>query len=115
MRSHWRANLSLLLPVALLLTLTPLVYANPPDPAWVLGFWDDKDFDDVVGHITSAAALLQVPATCEHRVPRPQGLTSAAAEPQASGLSVPRPPSCPRGPPNPLVQRRVDLAALRGA
>ena len=97
MRSYWRANLPLLLLVALLLTLTLLAYANPPDPAWVLGFWDDKDFDDVVGHITSAAALLQAPVTCEHRVPRPQGLTSG--EPEASGLSVPRPPSCPRGPP----------------
>src|SRR5215813_220309 len=69
MRSHWRANLPLLLPVALLLTLTPLAYANPPDPARVLGFWNDKDFDDVVGYITSAAALLQASITCEHRVP----------------------------------------------
>src|SRR5215813_6340009 len=96
MRSHWRANLPPLLLVALLLTL--LAYVNPPDPAWVLGFWDDKDFDDVVGHITSTTALLQAPVTCEHRVPRPQGLTSA--EPEASVLSMTKTSTCPRGPPN---------------
>src|SRR5215471_14598939 len=97
MRSHWRANLPLLLPVALLLALTPLAYANPPDPVWVLGFWDAEDFDDVVGHITSSTALLPVPVTCEHRAPHPQGLRSAGL--RASGLSVERPPSRPRGPP----------------
>src|SRR5438093_13341003 len=47
--------------VASTLTLTPLAYADPPDPTWVTGFWDDDDFDDVVGYITSAAGWLPAP------------------------------------------------------
>jgi hypothetical protein len=35
--------------VASILTLTPLAYADPPDPTWVTGFWDDDDFDNVWG------------------------------------------------------------------
>ena len=45
--------------VASILTLTPLAYADPPDPTWVSGFWDDDDFDNVVGYITSAAGAMR--------------------------------------------------------
>ena len=50
-----------LLLVALILTLTTLAYASPPDPTESLAFFDDNDFDEVVGYITSAAGLVQGP------------------------------------------------------
>jgi hypothetical protein len=30
-----------------------LAYADPPDPTWIAGFWDDADYDDVIVRITS--------------------------------------------------------------
>ena len=83
--------------VASILTLTPLAYADPPDPTWVTGFWDDDDFDDVVGYITSAAGWLPAPLACDFRpaepptVPRPVAFQAA--------VSAPRPTSRPRAPP----------------
>lgn len=83
--------------VASILTLTPLAYADPPDPTWVTGFWDDDDFDDVVGYITSAAGWVPAPAACDLRpvelpsVPRPIAFEAA--------VSAPRPASRPRAPP----------------
>ena len=58
-----RASLNglVLVLVAFILTLTPLAYASPPDPTWQLGFFDDDDFDEVVGYITSAAGLADGP------------------------------------------------------
>jgi hypothetical protein len=56
--------------VASIVTLTPLAYADPPDPAWQLGFFDDDDFDEVVGYITSAAGLVEAPVVrCLRPVP----------------------------------------------
>ena len=46
-----------LLLVALILGLTPLAYADPPDPTWIGGYWDDDDFDNVVVFIASACAI----------------------------------------------------------
>ena len=97
MRSHRWATLPIFLLAALLLTLTPLAYADPPDPTWVLGFWDDDDFDDVAGYITSATALLQAPVICELHIPCPEVMNSAVFETFA--LSVSRPASTPRAPP----------------
>jgi len=97
MRRSWWAKLPLLLLAALLFTLTPLAYVDPPDPTWVLGFWDDDDFDDVVGLITSAAALLQIPVACELHIPCPEVLKPARF--QASFPTVPRPTPSPRAPP----------------
>jgi hypothetical protein len=59
-----------LLFIACLLTLTPLAYASPPDPTWQLGFFDDDDFDEVVGYITSATGLAEGPVVrCLRPVP----------------------------------------------
>jgi hypothetical protein len=83
--------------VALMLTMTPLAYADPPDPTWVVGFWDDDDFDDVVGYITSATGWLPAPVACDFRpveLPAvPQPLVFQAA------VSAPRSTSSPRAPP----------------
>ena len=46
-----------LLVVALVLGLTPAAYADPPDPTWIGGYWDDDDFDTVVVFIASAFAI----------------------------------------------------------
>jgi hypothetical protein len=43
--------------VALMLTLTGVAYATPPDPSWIPGLYDDDDFDNVVDFITSSAGL----------------------------------------------------------
>jgi hypothetical protein len=58
MRTWFRSLLVLaeLLPV--LIVLTPLAYASPPDPVWVSGFFDDADQDDVVVLVTSAGAAI---------------------------------------------------------
>jgi hypothetical protein len=97
MSSPWWVKLPLLFLAALLLTLTPLAYADPPDPTWVLGVWDDDDFDDVVGLITSATALVQTPVTCALHIPCPEVLKPARF--RASAFSAPRPTSSPRAPP----------------
>jgi hypothetical protein len=83
--------------VASILTLTHLAYADPPDPTWVTGFWDDDDFDDVVGYITSAAGWLPAPVAGDLRPPE----LPTAPRPVASqvAVSAPRPTSRPRAPP----------------
>jgi len=44
--------------LTVLLALTPLAYATPPDPTWVSGFFDDDDNDDSVFLITSSLATV---------------------------------------------------------
>jgi hypothetical protein len=58
-RTRVPLNALVLFLVACVLTLTPLAYASPPDPTWQLGFFDDDDFDEVVGYITSATGLAE--------------------------------------------------------
>jgi hypothetical protein len=43
--------------VALLVGLAPTAFADPPDPTWIGGYWDDDDFDSVVNAITSTVAF----------------------------------------------------------
>ena len=44
--------------VTILVALTPLAYATPPDPVWVSGFFDDDDNDNGVFLITSSDAAV---------------------------------------------------------
>ena len=57
-----RRPIPLLAIVAVLMTvlvaLTPLAYATPPDPTWVSGFFDDDDNDDGVFLVTSSSATV---------------------------------------------------------
>ena len=46
-----------LLVIAVLVALTPAAYADPPDPTWIGGFWDDDDFDNVVVTIVQTCAV----------------------------------------------------------
>jgi len=50
--------------VAALLVLVPAAYADPPDPTWIGGYWDDNDFDNVVIFIVSVCAV-EVPSIAD--------------------------------------------------
>jgi len=52
-----RGALAALLAI-LVVALTPIAYADPPDPTWLGGWWDDDDFDNVVMFIASAMAIV---------------------------------------------------------
>jgi hypothetical protein len=41
----------------LLVGLTPIAYAVPPDPTYIGGYWDDDDFGTVVDFITTVSAI----------------------------------------------------------
>jgi len=43
-----------------LVSLTSLASASPPDPTWMDGFFDDRDFDNVVVSISWAAWAVEV-------------------------------------------------------
>jgi hypothetical protein len=49
----------ILLLSAVLAVIASLADASPPDPSWIPGIYDDADFDDVVGLVTSAKALVE--------------------------------------------------------
>jgi hypothetical protein len=60
------ATLALLVMLlAVLVALTPLAYATPPDPVWVSGFFDDNDNDNGVFLVTSSlVAIDPFPLCC---------------------------------------------------
>ena len=98
MRTRVSLNGLVLFLVAFILTVTPLAYASPPDPTWQLGFFDDDDFDEVVGYITSAAGLAEGPVVrCLRPVPVLVILKGRQSEDPAP--FVPRSSSDPRAPP----------------
>jgi len=45
--------------VGILVVLTPLAYASPPDPSWIRGLYDGGDFDDVVVLLTSGLGVVE--------------------------------------------------------
>src|SRR5215813_1612362 len=74
--------------VAVLSALTALADASPPDPSWMSGVYDENDFDDIVGFITSGASLVDDVTTRDLRAasrdlhtvpPRRHPLPGAAA------------------------------------
>ena len=48
------AGLSAMLLVLLIIAPVTLAHASPPDQTWLAGVYDQADFDDVVGFLTSA-------------------------------------------------------------
>jgi hypothetical protein len=93
-----RRNLLLLVLLAVMVPLTPMAYASPPDPVWVKGFYDDADFDDVVVLITSSGGAVDPfplgnlqpflvlvtsvgPADTRHVIARPSAPPEARAPP----------------------------------
>jgi hypothetical protein len=87
--------------VTLLIGLLPAAYADPPDPTWIGGYWDDDDFDNVVVFISGACAIavqssadarpLWVPgARVEPAVPDVRSaLLGTAARPRAPPMTSP--------------------------
>ena len=51
--------------VLLLCTLTPLAFADPPDPLWIGGLWDDDDFDDVIYIVTGQLHAVAIVLTLD--------------------------------------------------
>jgi len=51
--------------VTVLIVLLPLAYAEPPDPTWVSGYFDDGDGDDTVFVVTSSLATVDSFPLCD--------------------------------------------------
>lgn len=92
---------AIVLLLGVLIALTPLAQASPPDPTWIPGFYDDADYDDVVLAITGAVAV------GESGVMDPVGPGAVCLGPLIP--SGPRPVAAraldshpPRAPPHPL-------------
>jgi hypothetical protein len=56
---HFSRVLALVL-VALIAGLAPAAYADPPDPSWLGGYWDDDDFDNVVVFLLGTVAVVEL-------------------------------------------------------
>jgi hypothetical protein len=88
-----RVSLALIV-VALLAGLLPLAYASPPDQTWLGGFFDDRDFDDVVIAVMSIAKAVESAPTAAFNVFFGAIATMAvflAARPPATRLPAARP------------------------
>jgi hypothetical protein len=57
----WIPAWSALVPVLLLLALPLLAWANPCDPAWIPGVYDDADYDELVSAASSPDGTLNAP------------------------------------------------------
>jgi len=75
-----------------------LAYADPPDPTWIAGFWDDADFDDVIIRVTSTSSVSEtglLSALAPHWMPI--GTLALAGDRPDPNPTVA--PHRPRGPP----------------
>jgi hypothetical protein len=93
----WARRLVGLVLLGLIFWLTPAAYADPPDPSWIGGYWDDDDFDTVVVFLARAFAI-HVPIELNAA---PLWIPIDRLEPAPTGVSpcLRRPTSCPRAPP----------------
>jgi hypothetical protein len=85
-----------LIPVALLVVLTPLAFASPPDPSWIRGIYDDADFDDVIVFLTSGGGVVE-PSSSDV-VPWQVAVADvfqAAEEPRSAPALYSKPPRAP--------------------
>jgi hypothetical protein len=55
---HFATRLVALLVGCVIFGLAPAAYADPPDPSWVDGYWDDDDFDNIVVMVLGACAIV---------------------------------------------------------
>jgi hypothetical protein len=87
--------------VAVMLGLVPAAYADPPDPTWIGGYWDDDDFDNVVVLIVNACAVQAPPLSdcgplwailVDHEPLQPRFVQTSprdAASPRAPPVALP--------------------------
>jgi hypothetical protein len=91
------ARLFIVLILAVLTALPVVAYADPLDPTWAGGFWDDDDFDYVVLLVSNLKATMPV------ALPRFDGATRLVAVVAVVNADVPfiecRLPFHRRGPP----------------
>jgi len=81
----------------LVVGVTPSAYADPPDPTWLGGYWDDDDFDNVLAFITSASAIAASPVADGRPSSVPEHGVELAQPPARSGPLQAL--ACPRAPP----------------
>jgi hypothetical protein len=83
--------------VGLIVALTPMAYASPPDPSWIRGLYDGADFDDVVVLLTSwVGAVESCPLTLIDSAPTAIGVIAPMNEVSPSvPLLLPNPPRAP--------------------
>ena len=93
-----RVRLLQALLAVVVLTLTPLAHASPPDQTWLSGLYDNDDYDDVVLLVLSNVVAIESFSLRDGgRLPP----VVASPSPHDEGPSqVPRPSSAPpRAPP----------------
>jgi hypothetical protein len=93
-----RTSVPALLLALVLLALTPLAHASPPDQTWLAGLYDDADYDDVVLLVASIAV-----AFTEAGPPPPPRFVIVAAVPSPALVSLPLAPplaTASRAPPS---------------
>jgi len=96
----WRRGIFAIVLAILLAGLTPIAYADPPDPTWIGGYWDDDDFDTVVDFITGVSAI-SPPPVIEAGLLLVPGVWFAPTETRARS-GPPLTLACPRAPPTSL-------------
>ena len=80
--------------VVLMVVLSPVAWASPPDPTWAKGIFDDADFDDVVAYVTCSMIGIPGLPVVEHVFV----VAHAGAGPVLDESSPPAPPASTRSP-----------------
>jgi hypothetical protein len=91
------ARILALLLVVVVAAVAPAAYAEPPDPSWIGGYWDDDDFDNVVVFLLSTYAVV-TPTQLHEVAPGDTVAILQCPEPQVVTAPVADSTS-PRGPP----------------
>jgi hypothetical protein len=97
-RHGMRRRLAALTVIGTLVFGQLLAYADPPDPTWIPGFWDDADFDDVIVRVTSTVGASEtglLSTLAPHWVP----IWSVSAADDRHDADPAFGPHPPRGPP----------------
>jgi hypothetical protein len=68
-----------------LAAMPPLAFASPPDPSWIQGLYDDADYDDVVGLVTSGTGCVALTP-----LPDPRPIPSVVRRAPTAPREVPR-------------------------
>jgi len=93
------AGLSAMLLVLLMTAPVTLAHASPPDQTWLAGVYDQADFDDVVGLLTSAFEATDS-AVAPKAVPSLACTPKLCPAPVAGPMSAPAYSALLRAPPS---------------
>jgi hypothetical protein len=80
-------KLLLFILLGIVIPLTAMAYASPPDPLWLGGYFDDDDDDDVVLLITTSGAVIE-PFPLDELWPGPPPIAAVLYTPDPRG-SIP--------------------------